>query len=175
LLAGSEFEVRWSAADPDGDPLAYWIEYSPDGGRTWDTVIKNVTGDRYVIDLSDLPGSRQGMFRIHASDGVNTVTAATSGEVVLARKPPMAGIVAPSDGEVIRAGAPIDFRGAAIDPEDGLIGGSALRWTSNLAGEIGVGETLLGRSLPPGDHELTLTATDSDNMLGRATIRVTVE
>jgi len=53
------------------------------------------------------------------------------------------------------------LEGSAYDPEDGILEESALAWTSSLDGGLGTGSIVLA-SLSPGQHIITLTATDSD-------------
>jgi hypothetical protein len=66
--------VRWTADDPDGDPLTFLVQYSPDGGQHWET-IRDVGPDeprQLELNVSDFTPSQQGVFRLTASDGFNT-------------------------------------------------------------------------------------------------------
>jgi len=58
-------------------------------------------------------------------------------------------------------GENIIFSGTGSDVEDGQLNDSALLWTSSIDGPIGTGPTLITSVLSPGDHDITLTATDS--------------
>jgi hypothetical protein len=165
--------VSWAAEDADGDILHYWLQYSADGGQTWDTLSKDVAETTFDVDLALVPGSPAAIVRVVATDGVNTAVA-TSAPFVVARKAPMVSIVAPENG-VDRAGrAPMLLEGSAVDWEDGVLPPTALVWASDLDGDLGVGETLSPARLSPGEHLITLTATDSDGQQGVATLQLVV-
>jgi hypothetical protein len=52
--------------------------------------------------------------------------------------------------------------------------GAALTWTSSLDGQIGSGTSFSKDDLSVGAHTITLTATDSENNTGNATVTITV-
>jgi len=87
------------------------------------------------------------------------------------RKPPQAFILSPETGVTVTAGAPLWLHGYAYDLEDGTLGGSALRWTSSLDGDLGTGSQVLV-ALSIGHHTITLQATDSSGMTVMTTIDV---
>jgi hypothetical protein len=64
--------LRWQANDPDGDSLTYYVLYSPDAGRSWQNVASGIKDTELRVNLAALPGSALGLFRIIATDGVNT-------------------------------------------------------------------------------------------------------
>jgi len=74
---------------------------------------------------------------------------------------PMAMISSPS-GTSFNEGENIVFSGTGTDAEDGQLTDDALVWTSSIDGPIGTGSTLITSTLTPGDHGITLSATDSD-------------
>ena len=87
---------------------------------------------------------------------------------------PTASITMPQDGaDFLTTDDSIQFSGSGNDPEDGALSGSALRWTSSIAGEIGTGESFT-RPLGAGEHVITLTVTDSDGGTGTDSVSVTV-
>ena len=68
----------------------------------------------------------------------------------------------------------IAFRGRATDREDGFLRGDSLVWRSNLmSGRIGTGN-LLTRTLPAGDHRISLTAEDREGISSSTSILLTV-
>jgi len=79
--------------------------------------------------------------------------------------------------------------GTAQDFEDGSLSGDRLVWTSSLDGHLGTGSYIItgpepedppdpspytGRPLTPGEHTITLTATDNGGGVGRFEITITV-
>jgi hypothetical protein len=75
--------------------------------------------------------------------------------------PPSAVINTPQDLSVYVFGDPIHLSGMGFDFEDGELGNSALVWTSNLDGKIGMGASVAISSLSVGTHLITLIVSDS--------------
>ncbi len=88
-------------------------------------------------------------------------------------QPPAAAITSPPGGASYTTSQTISFQGSGSDPEDGILSGGALVWTSDLAGPIGTG-TAFNRTLSAGTHTITLTATDSKGARGSASRTITV-
>ena len=97
-LSGAEVNVAWSASDGDGDALTYQVQYSPDAGGTWQTVVVDVQGNGVAVPLSDLAGSSAALFRVIASDGVNTGQDQSDGTFTVSGKAPQALILSPTGG-----------------------------------------------------------------------------
>jgi hypothetical protein len=102
--------LRWSAADPHGDPLTYELAFRPagkDGGTEgeWLTVASDLTEDYYSFDATALPDGIY-RFRLKASDGpANEPESALTAErvsdpVVIDHAPP-----ALAKTEVVKGGA----------------------------------------------------------------------
>jgi hypothetical protein len=64
--------LRWQANDPDGDNLTYFVLYSPDAGKSWQTIASDIKDTELRVNLAALPGTNLGLFRVIATDGVNT-------------------------------------------------------------------------------------------------------
>jgi hypothetical protein len=64
--------VRWQASDADGDNLTYFVLYSTDAGRSWQDVSSDIKDTEITVNMAALPGTNVGLFRIIATDGVNT-------------------------------------------------------------------------------------------------------
>ena len=87
---------------------------------------------------------------------------------------PVAVIFHPSDNQTNPAGTSVSFVGHAMDPTDGALTGTALAWTSSLAGPIGTGE-MFSATLGAGTHTITMTATDSKSLTDSATITLIMQ
>jgi uncharacterized protein YjdB len=99
-----------------------------------------------------------------------TVTVATG----VQNQAPTASITSPTGGASYAVGETITFTGSGTDQEDGDLTGAALTWTSSLDGQIGSGTSFSKDDLSVGAHTITLTATDSENNTGNATVTITV-
>jgi hypothetical protein len=172
--------LEWTATDLDDPPwLLYIIQYSPDQGENWHSLIVNHAGpgrgisESLPLDLRGQPGSdgQNAFLRVLASDGYNTGLG-TSQPFGVAPRAPDVFIAAPGEGEWYAAGEPIVLRGDALDPEDIVLEDDALTWS--LGGSvIDTGaNSIVG--LAPGEHSLTLAAIDSDGLRGSATVTFTV-
>jgi hypothetical protein len=84
--------------------------------------------------------------------------------------PPTVAVAAPTDGEILAAGAVVTFAATASDAEDGDLT-PELEWTSSLDGPIGTGGSF-ARPLSAGLHQITAAVTDARGLTGSATVRV---
>jgi chitinase len=75
----------------------------------------------------------------------------------------VADIFHPGDGEDRQVDMAIPMIGQGTDPEDGMLTGMSLVWTSDVEGQIGTGEMFDWIPTQVGMQMITLTATDSDN------------
>lgn len=88
---------------------------------------------------------------------------------------PTAAILSPAAGSTFTQGQAITFLGQSSDPEEGSLVGSALEWTSDQDGRLGVGAEVTSPSLSVGSHSVTLRATDSGGLTTTASVAITVE
>lgn len=157
-------------SDPDGGDLTSMLQFSPDGGKTWEPFVYDVRGETREVDPDDLPATENGAFRLVTSDGVNTRASVLEGPYRVPNTPP-----APAINKTGRAGDDgLILAGGANDMEDGSLAADQLLWSSNRAGELGRGEEVVARDLGPGPHTVTLTATDSAGGSGQTRVDVTV-
>ena len=166
---GREFDVTWNRSDADGDALLSTVQWSNDNAKTWRPVAVGLPGDSLrVTDAMGLPGGKVRL-RVLVSDGVNTGVATTRA-ITVAGATPHVLVSAPSPSTARYDTARLSAN--AVDPEDGVL--DNVRWHSNLDGYLGRGNTIETRSLSPGEHTVTATATDSDGNVvnGDATFTV---
>lgn len=166
-VASDEVNLRWRATDPDGDPLRFTVQYSPDQGEHWLALVENeailAETDTFslVLDLQGVPGSNgpNALLRVLASDGYNTAYALSAPFTVLDHAPEPY-IVAPQPEMWFDAGSVALLRGGATDAEDGAVADGDLRW--QVDGEdVGTGRELVVGGLAPGSFTVSLTARDS--------------
>lgn len=175
VLSGDTVEFSWSGSDPDGDDLSYLVQYSVDGGATYETIAVNHSSATMTLDRGSLPGSSRARLRVVASDGARSATA-ESAVFSVPQNPPEVFIRSPAAGAVYGGLVSISLRATAYDTEDGGLDASAIRWSSSIDGSLATG----GRAyintgdLSVGTHVITASAADSSSLTGSATVTVTV-
>lgn len=175
-LAGNRATLEWIGNDPDGNSLTYLVEYSRDGGVTWETLVIDWPEQTYEIELESLAETREGLIRVMASDGFNAITDDSDGFFSTPNNAPIASIFSPIQGNLFIGVQQIFFEGVAIDSEDGQLSGTSLAWTSNLDGSLGNSENfnIEASKLSEGTHVITLTATDSGGLTDGASVVIDV-
>ena len=164
--------ISWTIQSATATSFTSRIFYSTDGGTTWEQ-LDELTGTNDSFDFSTLPGAAAALFRIDVSDGMNTGSA-TSIPFNVPRKLPSAIVIdTPTTGAIQPAVDPIFLSGSAYDADDGVLTGTALAWSDNVAGALGTGSPL-AVTLQPGPHTITLTATDSDGNAITANTSITL-
>ena len=169
----SEFSVSWDSIDLDGDDLLFDVYYSVDGGLNYEPFYLNYDQSSMSVDTSELAGSQRARFGISVSDGLLSSFAETP-VFSIARHRPQATIQTPASGTVFEKPRTIVFRADGFDLEDNR--SLEYIWQSNLDGTLGTGSRLAVSSdrLSAGEHTITLTATDSDNMTATASVDIVV-
>ncbi|TSA25480.1 MAG: hypothetical protein D4R68_08825 [Ignavibacteriales bacterium] len=84
-------------------------------------------------------------------------------------------IISPSLNQLFNYKDEIVFDGKAWDSKDGSLSGNRLLWKSDKDGNLGNGNTLRNETMSIGKHNITLTATDSDNNTGTASTSIIIE
>jgi hypothetical protein len=159
LLDGT-LTTSWTVSDEDGDPLTASVLYSADGGASFRALGVDLTETSLAYDASRLPGGEAAFVRVITSDGFLT-SSADSPSFAVGNKPPQVTILSPTEGETALAGAPIVLSAEASDLEDGDLPETSIRWSSDVAGDLGAGNPL-ATDLGPGMHRITVLAADSD-------------
>lgn len=173
-LAGATVTVTWQGSDADGDQLTYSLLYSADAGQTWRTLAVRLTQPGYDVSLATLPGSQRALFRVIATDGVNTAMDDSDAIFNAPLKNPQVSIIAPTSQSRFTTTQTIVFTGMASDLEDGALDGAALQWSSNRQGSLGLGRSIAVSGLAPGAHIITLEARDQSGGGARANIQLTI-
>lgn len=169
-------QVTWTANDVDGDQLTYAVQYSTDGGVTWQTISSDWPLTTYQLDASLLSGTNEGLVRVFATDGFNTAQDQSDSVFHVAGHSPRVTIWAPHTNGAYLGDEIVTLDGSAFDAEDGELAGESLSWSSDVSGFLGVGRlvSLDLSTLSKGVHTIALTATDADGEHTSASITVTV-
>jgi hypothetical protein len=170
-------EINWPGADSDPHAqLTYAIEYSADGGLTWETLAVDWRGQSYSLDSGVLQASSQGLVRVIASDGLYSSSPAASGSISVLTHAPSILLNAPMSGAIFIADEQIVCDATVFDLQDGPLDGVSVVWRSSLNGVLGSGDVLNleADSLSEGSHAITVTATDSLGLSNSASIQIFV-
>jgi len=172
--------VSWNATSDSNselrtNPLTFFVLYSPDAGKSWRTVASHITENEVKLNLDELPGSEEALFRVIATDGVNTNIAESTGFFTIPFKEPQTTILSPSSDTTYSTGQAVVLAGEAFSRQDGsLYNTTSLQWTSNIQGYLGSGPIIAPSDLMPGEHVISLTAKDSTGLVGISSIHLTV-
>ena len=168
--------VDWTASDLDGNALRFDLDYSADGGLSWEPVEIGTDDTSIDLDASELAGSTQALFRVTASDGFRIASDVSDSVFAIAGKTPEVTFASAVLGDVAYAAQNIPLRAEAFDVEDGVMTGASLVWSSDIDGPLGSGEAIdvLATALTPGSHVLSIVATDSDGNGVSASRTITV-
>ena len=160
-------EVRWRAADADGDQLEAHVDYAMDGRRY--ATVGITDADRMTLPARLFTRSSAARVRIRVRDGFHETTA-TVGPLRSLGAPPDITIRSPIAGEHPKAGASVVLEAIAYDDAGRRLSDRALRWRQG-------GRTLLARGtgsavLGAGTTRLTVEARDRSGRVGRRTVVV---
>ncbi|MEA1996858.1 MAG: hypothetical protein U9N45_04440, partial [Gemmatimonadota bacterium] len=170
-----------SSAFALGQTVAFQAEVSdPEEGALEDTAI------RWSSDIGGSLGEGAGFATDRLSGGVHRITllavdsrgaAGRDSVRVGISGPPEVSISSPVHGESYPIGAPLEFTGSAIDPEEGALGPEALTWWYSPLGEsrqIGEGNSFVTRELGFGVHRITLIAEDGMGVKDSASVTISM-
>ena len=172
--ANSTQKLSWTGFSLDNLALTYSVFYSNDGGTGWVILDSDLVTTTYHVNVDAMAGGSDVRFRVLASDGINTGFDETPANITIPNHPPMATITEPGSQTFHSPGDLIVFHGGATDMEDGTLPGSALVWSDDIQGGLGIGPTVPINTLSPGKHTITLTATDSYGISSSASVTIFV-
>ncbi|MCP4197818.1 MAG: hypothetical protein GY762_11775, partial [Proteobacteria bacterium] len=171
LPPGESLSVEWDGKDEDGDVLSYSLYYSHDDGESWALLATEMTETSYEVESDAFAGSEKGLFRVVATDGIN-IAFDQSAPVTIPNKAPSAIISEPSAGKSFIPGALVVMQGIGIDMEEGTLHESALTWSSDRDGLLGIGASVPRNDLSLGWHEITLETEDSQGAETKSSVRI---
>ena len=165
---GSPVAFQGTAVDPEDGALT-----GP--SLAWTSNLDGGIGVGESFALNDLSvGYHTITLTATDSEGASASDSVTI-RIRLPNQPPAATITSPSDGATFVQGDPVLFEAGVTDPEDGVLSGASLVWTSSLQGDIGTGEAFARNDLSVGTHTITLTATDSEGASASDSISIEIE
>ncbi len=168
-------DINWEGSDADGDDLLYRVFYSTDGGTNYEALSLETEETSISFKAGLLAGSDSARIGVSVSDGTRSSFVETS-VFSIAGNVPEVSIESPVSGLVLDSEQVVALDAHGYDAEDGFLGSSAFNWHSSLDGSLGAGGLLIiaVSDLSIGDHVITVTATDSDQMTTSASTMLTV-
>jgi hypothetical protein len=162
--------LAWRTPNPARAPLTTWIDYSPDGGRTWHTVFVGTRTSSARIPARLLSRSSHARIRVRVNDGFDEVDAASRAFRSLGA-PPAIQVLSPTAGERLADDATINLICQARDDGGRSLLGRSVRWYDGST-PIGVGAELTATGLPPGTRHITVVARDRFGRTSSATVLI---
>jgi hypothetical protein len=170
--SGPALHIAWTATDADGDPVRVTVEYSPNGGATWDALGFADGSGTMDVPLAQLTGSTNALVRVSATDGLN-ITQRVSNPIRVPMQVQQAIIGQPLPGATFAEGASIMLSGSAGNVLSGTQSSALMQWTSDRDGFLGSGSELY-TTLSAGTHLLTLQASTSPTLTSSASVSITI-
>ena len=165
--ASGDIVISWTAIDRDNDDLKYTVFYSTDFGKTYSVLLMNTDATSFTVSPDVLAGSDTARIAVSVSDGLR----ADFGESTtfsVTNKYPVARIASLDSDDGFYGGSIVGRQSMVLsasgyDLEDGNLPSAAFSWQSSKDGSLGVGRHVVvsGADLSAGEHEITMTATDS--------------
>ena len=166
----ARLDVRWTAKDPEGDPLDVTVDYAADG-KTFKPVFQGPSRGRASVPGDLLSASRKGRVRVTVYDGFSQARA-VSGAIVADGRAPSVTITTPATRDKVFAGRQSVLTGSAVDDAGRKLTGRSLTWFADSR-RLGTGE-VVRTTLPARAVRLRLVARDRSGRTATAarTVRV---
>lgn len=176
-LSGDAVLLEWTGDDPDGDVLTYAIQYSTDGGATWQTLDVDLPETTIEVETANLQGTSQGLFRVEVSDGFDTAWDESDSVFTVPNNPPEIFISFPGGNPLYFDVQPVLLEAEVEDAEETSLPASNIAWSSHMDGFLGNGEHLAvpASDLSEGEHLITVTATDSEGLTDSDEAKIRVQ
>ena len=154
---GQTIVFNCNATDPETGAIA-------NGSIVWTDGTNSLGIGARVQTALDVVGDH--VISCTATDPAGLSRSASITITIVGNRAPQVSIERPADGSYFLPSDTITFNCLAVDPEDGLLTGTSIRWLDG-ADQIGMGVTLTTAMLL-GDHSITCEATDSQGATGSA-------
>jgi hypothetical protein len=166
--------LRWKSHHPDRARVSYSVYWQRGSGHyRWQPLAVGLQAQAWDLDFGTVqPGP--GRIRVEACDGFHVVYAEKNITIPEVKQNALVSIVEPRQDAVATESTPVVLRGIALDPQQGLINGESLQWTSDIEGQLCRGTSCVVH-LRAGAHVVTLRAATRSGAESTAQIRMLVK
>lgn len=140
---------------------------------SWTSSTNGNLGTGKIINVTNL-SSGSHIITARAIDTTGLIATASI-QIFIDQQKPVVQIITPASGLVFSEGTNITFTGTSFDYEDGILTGSSLKWSSDINGILGIGNSINASTLTVGSHLIKLVATDSQNAKDSSTIVIIIQ
>jgi hypothetical protein len=165
-------DVSFEADHEQREALRFLVRFAADEERRWELVARDLTETHFELPYDSLLSGKECRIQVGASVGGRT-TWVESEPFAVEPSPPELLLLAPQEGASYTVEEGVCLRAEATSLEDGSLPDTALRWQSDVDGELGSGRLLVAQ-LSPAQHVLTVTATSSAGAEAAAKVEITV-
>ena len=146
--------VSWRAVGAGGRNGSASVDFSGDGGHTWQSVYVGPDRGRARIPGSYLAASRRARLRVRVNDGFDEAVATS--DIFTSRAAPPLVTIARTPKE-LPGDTRLQLTGQAFQPGPQALSGKRLRWFDGSV-PLGSGSSIMAGPLPPGKNHLRLVA-----------------
>jgi len=152
----------WQGEDKDNDKLYYELWYVPNE-EDWICIAKDISDTSCEVNFDTLPGGKDVVFYLYATDGINTSYVTSESFAVTYKEPEV--LTEQSDPMIYKVTDEIYFEVDVYDPQDGYMyePEGQIVWTDSKGEIVSEDFALLffPYELSAGEHTFTMTATNS--------------
>jgi hypothetical protein len=169
--AREALKLSWEVLGPNTDRLLSMVQYSADGGKSWQVV--HLSGRTAVsLPIRNLPGGPNCLVRVIVSDAFRTAFVQSRPFAVPSHDP--VARIAGLPNVKVPPGQHVSLRGYAFDIEDGQLDGDLLVWSVDGAVPSATGREFIVRDLAAGRHRVTFTVTDREGRKSSSSVDLLV-
>ncbi len=162
--------VKWASAGASTKTSTASVDFSSDGGRTWQPVFIGPDRGRARIPGHYLAAAHRARVRVRVNNGFDEAVA-TSNIFTSLAAPPLATIAKPP--QELPGDALLQLTGQAFQAGPMALKGKRLRWFDGSL-PLGSGTEIMAGPLPPGKNHIRLLARGVGGATGTASVNVKV-
>jgi hypothetical protein len=162
--------VKWRTVGASAKTSTASVDFSSDGGRTWQPVFIGPDRGRARIPGSYLAAAHRARVRVRVNDGFDEAVASSDIFTSLAA-PPLVTIAKPP--KELPGDAVLQLTGQAFQAGPTALKGKRLRWFDGSL-PLGSGTAVIAGPLPPGKNHIRLVARGASGPTAAASVNVKV-